>query len=180
MSTSEILEMISTGSYVVAGISFALVLFFWFRFKIPQVIGDLSGRTAKKSIAKMRETNEKTGKKSYKSSKTNLERGLLTGTIPDMGKDTQKNVDENIMPETGLLDENKVETYDDEQTALLDNEETGLLTQEHNDIEETGLLVDENETMLLETDEQPVVKRVSTIKVELIEEIMLIHTDEVI
>lgn len=35
-------------------------------FKIPIVIGDLSGRTAKKSIERMRLNNEKTGNKSYK------------------------------------------------------------------------------------------------------------------
>ena len=34
MSTAEILSLISTISYVIAAISFALAVFFWFFFKI--------------------------------------------------------------------------------------------------------------------------------------------------
>lgn len=68
MSTAEILSLISTISFVIAAISFALAVFFWFSFKIPSVIGDLSGRTAKKSIARMRASNERAGGQGYKPS----------------------------------------------------------------------------------------------------------------
>ena len=56
---AEILSIISTSSFVLAALFLALAIFFWFKFGIPAIIGDLSGRTAKKSIAQMRENNEK-------------------------------------------------------------------------------------------------------------------------
>lgn len=83
---AEILSIISIVSFVVAGICLLFALFFWFKFKIPSVIGDLSGRTARKSIAQMRDYNEKSGKKSHRSSAANLERGRITDTMPHSGR----------------------------------------------------------------------------------------------
>ena len=80
---AQTLQTLSVISFVIAGACLVLAVFFWLFFKIPTVIGDLSGRTAKKSIAKMRAANEKTGTKSYKESRINAERGKLTGTIPN-------------------------------------------------------------------------------------------------
>ena len=204
MSTSEILSTISLVSFVIAGISFLLAVFFWFRFNILVVIGDLSGRTARKSIEKMRANNEKTGNKSYKPSKTNLGRGKLTDAMPESDKLTEK-LKQRFVPadeqvETGLLDENMVIMFEREQTALLtENEETGLLQNEvHYDemetdllqtdvlvasmeSEETGLLVEEEETGLL--NENMVESRtleVGNIKFVLLEEVMLTHTNETI
>ena len=68
---AQTLQTLSIISFAVAGVCLVLAVFFWFFFKIPIVIGDLSGRTARKSIAKMRAANEKSGAKSYKESKTN-------------------------------------------------------------------------------------------------------------
>ena len=81
MSTAEILSLVSLISYIIAGISLVLAVFFWFAFKIPSVIGDLSGRTARKSIARMRASNEKAGGQGYKPSATNANRGKLTDTM---------------------------------------------------------------------------------------------------
>lgn len=200
MSTSEILSTISLVSFVIAGLSLLLAIFFWIRFNIPAVIGDLSGRTARKSIEKMRVNNEKTGNKSYKPSKTNLGRGQLTDTMPESDKLTeklkQKFAASEEQPETGLLDENKADFYDSEQTGILmENEETGILQDDgmETDLlqadvltdsmesEETGLLVEENETCLL--NENLVENRtleVGNIKFVLLEEVMLIHTNETI
>ena len=204
MSVAEILSTISLVSFVIAGISCLLAIFFWFRFNIPAVIGDLSGRTARKSIEKMRANNEKTGNKSYKSSKINLGRGKLTDTMLDSEKLTDKlklrRVSADTQPETGLLDENAAIAFHSEQTALLsENEETGLLQDdmkneemetdllqtdvlvEAMESEETGLLVEEDETGLL--NENMVESRtleVGNIKFVLLEEVMLIHTNETI
>lgn len=60
---AQVLSIISIISFIVAGLAFLLAVFFWFKFKIPSVIGDLSGRTARKSIAKMRQNSENAGKK---------------------------------------------------------------------------------------------------------------------
>lgn len=185
MSTAEILSLISTIAFVVAGISFVLAAFFWFFFKIPTVIGDLSGRTAQKSIARMRASNERMGGKGYKSSTTNANRGKLTDTMRQPRKlEAVSNrsgselspTEGGEMPETGLLSTNKVSAVDTQQTALLGGDEaTGML--DGNDA--TGLLLDDETTAVLYTETQRV-ERTSGTKVTMLEDIMLIHTDEVI
>lgn len=168
---AETLQLLSIISFAVAVGCLVLAVFFWFFFKIPTVIGDLSGRTARKSIAKMRAANEKTGSKSYKASQTNAERGKLTGTMPGIGK--EKKSDGN--PETGLLSENKADGLNAEATGILDDEATGILGSET-----TGLLVDENATAPLDMQNPIPIVQTGGKKLEIIEEVILIHTDEVI
>ena len=99
---AETLSTISVVSFIAAGIFVVLAIAQWFLFNIPAVWGDLSGKNARKSIERMRKNNEKSGNKYYKSSKTNVERGKLTGTMEGAGKtDNYGNSDE-----TGLLKEN--------------------------------------------------------------------------
>lgn len=174
MSTAEILSLASLISYIVAGICLVLAVFFWFFFKIPVVIGDLSGRTARKSIEKMRQSNERSGNKSYRASATNVARGKLTETMQNSAKLKKTNIttEEPKQPsggrlETGLLSENKAEATCGDETVALDTEET------------TGMLVDEEATAALNV-ETPIVKRVGGKKLTMIAEVMLIHTDEVI
>lgn len=157
---AETLSTLSIISFAVAGVSFVIAVFFWFFFKIPTVIGDLSGRTARKSIARMRAANEKTGTKTYKESKTNAARGKLTGTMPDSEKlKKNKSVINSDKPETGLLAENKADNLDSETT---------------------GLLIDEEATAALDTTVPNIAKRTGGKKLEILEDVMLIHTDEVI
>lgn len=180
MSTAEILSLISTISYVIAAISFVLAIFFWFNFKIPSVIGDLSGRTAKKSIARMRASNERAGGQGYKPSAANASRGKLTDTMqhsrglatdpkkkPTAGA-KKKAPAEDVMPETGLLATNKAVVADGQQTDLLEGAEA------------TGLLVDEDATAPLHEEPKPIIKRTGGKKLTMLDEVMLIHTDEVI
>lgn len=165
---AETLSTLSIISFAVAGVCLVLAVFFAFFFKIPTVIGDLSGRTARKSIAKMRAANEKTGSKTYKESKTNATRGKLTGNIPDSAKLNKKESRRNSdKPETGLLAENKADSIDSEETGILDSEATGLL-------------IDAEATATLDTAVPPAAKRTSGKALKIIEEVMLIHTDEVI
>ena len=51
---AETLSMLSIISFIVAGVALAVAIFLWIFFKIPRVIGDLSGRNARKSIASVR------------------------------------------------------------------------------------------------------------------------------
>ncbi len=195
MSTAEILSLISTISFVIAAISLVLAVFFWFFFKIPSVIGDLSGRTAKKSIAKMRYANEKAGGQGYKPSAANASRGKLTDIIQQSGNpaaaakkqttaptkkqttapnktkataSTKKTTGDDPIPETGLLAVNKVETVSEQQTELL------------GDAGSTSLLVDEDATVPLNEEISPPVKRTGGKKLTMLDEVVLIHTDEVI
>ena len=173
---AQTLQTLSIISFAVAGVCLVLAVFFWFFFKIPTVIGDLSGRTARKSIAKMRAANEKTGVKSYKESKTNAERGKLTGSMPDSARLKNKNAvpPVNGQPETGLLSDNKAEGLETEATGVLD-EETSFLGSET-----TGLLIDENATAPLDAPEHGQAARLGGKKIEMLEVVMFIHTDEVI
>ena len=51
---AETYKLLSTGSYVLALVFLALAVFLFFKFNIRKVIGDLSGRNAKKSINAMK------------------------------------------------------------------------------------------------------------------------------
>ena len=171
---AELLSTLSIISFALAGFCFVLSIFFWFFFKIPTVIGDLSGRTARKSIAKMRQINEQSGSKGYRESKTNLARGKVTGTVAPSEKLSQKKPNTNDdRPETGLLSENLAESNESEETGLLSTN-----VAENSDSEATGLLNSDEETVLLDEIRTPVARK--AVKVELIEEIILIHTSEVI
>ena len=149
---ADTLHTISIVSFVLAGLFVSLAITLWFVFKIHNVIGDLSGRNAKKSIALMRQNNEKSGDKSYKASAKNAERGKLTETMKGL-KENEAN------EETGLLKENIVHSYETEATGLL------------NEVEETESL--ESSQILLN-------RPVSTVRIKLVDEKMLIHTEEVI
>jgi hypothetical protein len=147
------LSTISLISFILAGIFLAVTILLFFLFKIPSVWGDLSGRNARKSIEKMRDNNEKTGRKSYSSSRTNISRGKITETISSS-------------EETGLLSENHQRKYE--------NEGTGILEQE------TETLKDEKETTVLQENSDYAGNRVSRIVFEYIENVMIIHTEEVV
>lgn len=176
MNTAEILSLISWIALVIAAVSLILAVFFWFRFKIPSVIGDLSGRTARKSIAKMREDNERTGKKSLtpvaapKSPAVAAKRQpsavpVQPAAVPNAPAVPNRAPDER--PETGLLQANKAETYESAQTDVLDQ------TKE-------DALEGKNVTMRLVDPTQRTVQRTGGKKLVMLDEVIFIHTDEVI
>ena len=175
---AETLQTLSIISFVVAGVFLVISVFLWLLFKIPTIIGDLSGRTAKKSIAKMRAANEKTGVKSYKESQLNAERGKLTSTMPPaqpappvatppVQYSPITNAVEVDRPETGLLVDNKITNFASQETGVLE-------------AEGTSLLVDENVTAPLEEAYEPLPQRPAGKKLEMLDAVCYIHTDEVI
>lgn len=174
---AEILSTVSTVSFVLAAVFFLFASFFWIKFEIISIIGDLSGRTAKKSIAKMREKNEKTGKKSFKPSFVNIERGKLTDTMKASQKlnDTVSKKSKELF-ETGLLEENKVDNSDTNVTELLeDNNATSLL------IEKVIERPEDNSTILLNdyvANNQK--KKEIDIDFTMLDEVVIIHTNEII
>ena len=173
---AEMLSTLSIIAFIAAGIFLLIAIVLWFYFKIPTVIGDLSGRTARRSIAQMRVANEKSGTKSYKNSKTNAERGKLTETIPDMKPSApQKKAAPPTPPAaprqspprqdgTTLLDENRAQGMAAEETGLLSGEETGLLV--------------DGQVQAVET--KKIQKMPSAVSLTMLDSVMLIHTDEVI
>ena len=83
---AETLLKLASVLFALSGVSLAVSVFFWFFFGIPAVVGDLTGRTARKSIARMRDANERSGVKPYRSSKVNAGRGRVTDR---WGKETE-------------------------------------------------------------------------------------------
>lgn len=165
---AETLSTLSIISFIVSGICLALSIFLWIFFKIPTVMGDLSGRTAQKSIARMRAANEKSGAKSYKGSKVNAERGKLTDTMQHSKKPKQEKGPFDESPGTELLKDKYSDEPLSDAIRMLESETAGLF-------------VDENATVPLDNlvHKNPI-KRESNVKLKMLNEVLLTHTNEVI
>ena len=170
----EMYRYIFLGGLIACGIFFVIAVILFFTMKIPKVISDLSGRTARKAIENIRMQNEQSGDKTYQSSAVNLERGKLTDKISQSGR---------LMPRdatpfgTGVITE-KISTMELAQPAgetdVLDQPagETDVLTPIAG---ETDVLAPATgETEVLAPAEQPV--QAFTVEYE----ITFIHTSEVI
>lgn len=165
-SIANVLFTVSRVSFVLAAIFFLLAIVFFVRFRIPSVIGDLSGNTARKSIEDMRRANEKNGNKSLrlgagsiktekKTEKTKAKAN--TGNAAGMNSDHRE--------ETSLLEENKKRGYDPGSTALL------------NEVEATGVL-DNNETAPLGGNETAALRKASSIKLKMVDDVIIVHSNE--
>ena len=169
---ANILSIISIISFILAGIFLALAVFFWFWFNVPSVIGDLSGRTARKSIAKIREGNAKSGAKTFRPSAINEERGKLTSTMPQMGEKKSGSLQKAQMSKadpsvTQVLVENQAESIESADTALLREEEAAT----------TALLVDDSGEELQSMNFSTQKKGKQLV---MLDDVVLIHTDEVL
>lgn len=173
--TYEIYRYIFFGGAGLAGVCLVITGILFFVLKIPSVIGDLSGITARKAIDEIRKQNEKSGNKLHKSSAVNLERGKVTDKITATGSLIRKS-DSNSM--LGAMATTKIGTQqlaEEAQQAY----ETSLL--EDNGSNETTVLSSSSagETTVLE--QSAVEQGVDNSNVFVIEyEITFIHTEEVI
>ena len=163
--TYEMYRYVFFGAAIACGVMLVLSVILFFTLRIPKVISDLTGRTARKAIENIRMQNEQTGDKTYQSSAVNLERGKLTDKISNSGR---------IVPRDGTPFGTGV---------ITEKISTQKLT-EQDSANETTLLTDQNETTVLEPmigetmvleDIQP---QMPVFSVEF--EITFIHTDELI
>lgn len=206
MSTAEILSLISVISFVFCAISFVLAVFFWFFFKIPSVIGDLSGRTARKSIEKMRAGNEKTAAQGYRPKTNYTTRNQPAPAIlqspkpvtvkPQPPKPTTAGLKKKFekpampvkMPGINLVDEGATPTEEILVTEPLEATvaltEEILVTEPLNDtyalaeeIQPTELLADTAVTEPL-MDEETTLLPTGGVTMTTLDDVMLIHTDE--
>ena len=163
---SATLFTLSTVAFVLAGVSLVLAVFFWFHYRIPSVFGDLTGRTAKKSIAAMRAANEKEEKKKEKAKKDKNKTPKKTNV---------KAPPQEQILETGLLQENQIEKVQVKETDLLVEATTKAEVSD-----ETDLLIDGYETAPLEagTGMAASGEGVAGKRIEMIEEVVLTHTNE--
>lgn len=84
--TYEMYRYLSMGAAIACGIMVVVSLVLFVQLQIPKVIGDLTGRTARKAIEDIRKQNEEGGSKVYRSSSVNLRRGKLTDKITPSGR----------------------------------------------------------------------------------------------
>lgn len=164
--TYEMYRYVFLGAAIACGVFLVISIVLFFTLRIPKVISDLTGRTARKAIESIRMQNEQSGDKSYQSSAVNLERGKLTDKISQSGR---------LVPRdatpfgTGVITE-KI------STQQLDVEEPAGETALLSPAEETSVLNSGiGETAVLDASEQTVAQAFT---VE--HEITFIHTTEVI
>ncbi len=86
----DIYRYIFIGAAIMCGVMLVVSIILFIVLKIPKVIGDLSGATARKAIRNIREQNEASGDKSHKASGYNEARGRLTDKISPSGKVVQR------------------------------------------------------------------------------------------
>ncbi|MFR5875175.1 MAG: hypothetical protein ACLUFN_01655 [Eubacterium sp.] len=167
------INIVSIILFALAGICLVVAIYSFIRFNIPRVIGELTGRTAKKSIAQMREKNAKTGDKSHSPSAESKERGTLTDKIDEKEvEQTAKTSDSTELLDEGteLLsnqydnDENGTELLNDNATEIL-NDETSVLSEKISAL---------SPSMLESTPIQ------SNDGFKMIQDIIFIHTNEII
>lgn len=182
--TYEVYRYIFIGGAILAAIMFIISVILFIVLKIPSVIGDLSGATARKAIEDIRSQNENTGEKTYKSSLVNRERGKLTDKISQSGN-LIKNPSGGIW---GAMATEKISTQKlaeeaANETTVLGSNETTVLDGGN---ETTVLSGGAGETTLL--DSMPMMNETTLLSpsmmpsgiFEIEYEITFIHTEEVI
>lgn len=190
--TYEVYMMIYNVGAILTIIMFVVSMILFFVLKIPAVIGDLSGSTARKAIENIRNQNEESGEKVHKSSAVNKERGKLTDKISPSGTLHSKPSDKlGFAMKTEKISTQKLENEaSNETTVLSSGNETSVL---NGYVGETSVLNEAtvyNETSLLSPDMMQVSESVdfgNTGKLPLLsgffvieQEITFVHTNEVI
>ena len=146
---------------IVAAVMLIVTVLLYFLFKIPSVIGDLSGATARKAIKEIREQNEKTGDKGYSPSAYNVQRGKVTDKISGSGRinrnassgfggiNTSKISTQSLIEQAQASETTVLENMQGDSTTVLNpqSNETTVLNQQSN--ETTVLSPQSNETTVL-------------------------------
>lgn len=201
---TQVYNIISIVTFSLAGVLLIVSIFLWFKFNIWDIIGDLSGRNAKKSIKQMRQENEKSSVNLYRpsgsyggkgesgeisvrqnSTKTETDE-IRTGGMTAEGIKVSRTliVDEGsnattLLADTATEDENATTILDSGETELLDDGATELLDYGATELLDDGAtqLLDEGTTVLtsITGDLQ---SDVIPAKLTIIQSIVLIHTDE--
>lgn len=176
--TYDICRYIFYGGLVMAGLMFAVTVLLFFLLKIPEVIGDLSGRTARKAIENIRSQNEDSGEKLHKTSHINKERGKITDKISPSGNLIRQHTHRlGAMPTEKIAPNAPVVPAAEETTVLNNVDETTLLSNGN----ETTVLNGVGETVVLDTVMSVVTSSTVTSECFSVEyDITYIHTDEVI
>lgn len=139
---------------VLAGIMLVISVILFFVLKIPAVIGDLSGANAKKAIENIRNQNEESGDKAYKSSAVNKERGRITDKISSSGSIHTTPSDKlGFGMKTEKISTQRLDVEDSGETTVLSvANETTVLSNNAGETEVLNETPAFNETTLLSPD----------------------------
>ena len=170
---ASIFKIVSIVLFSLAAVCLVFAVFAFITFKIPNVIGDLTGRNARKSIEKMRDANEKGGKKSYRPHPVASDRGTLTEPIKQSKKESKK------LSKTAKTEpqEKNLQTFDGSgATDVL--EDVNATTKLDYDADGTEIL--SAGTQVLSEETMQTALNENTVKIKMIQNIILIHTEEII
>lgn len=148
----EIYRYIFIGAAILCGIMFIVSVLLFILLRVPKIISDLSGATARKAIKNIREQNERTGDKAHKASAFNLERGRLTDKISQSGNVVQQAQQQMYGMDTSKIAmQNLVEQGEFDQTTILSSNDTTVLESQSG---ETSILAEPTigETSVLSED----------------------------
>lgn len=160
---AEIYKIISITGFILAAVMFIASVILFFKLNIQKVIGDLTGKTARKAIQNIREQNSQTGNKAYKPSPVNIKRGKLTDKISPSGRLIEKGNDM-LKVSTGtekiytqeLSGQDKMESLDEASadTEVLDiTQQLGMISESSSGHESDMQAVLELDITFLHTDE---------------------------
>lgn len=168
---ATVYQIVSIVAFSLAGLCLAFAIFCFFKFNIIKIISDLTGRTAKKSIAKTRLANEKSGDKSFKPNNKAKERGKTTDKISDSEKLMNRKPDA-----SSLSDESKATDILTEETDALPVEET-VYDDMTFETEQTDILSEATELLVNVPSKH---ENVTPESFKTVQSIVIINTDEVI
>ncbi len=179
---AEQLFTISTVAFVLAIVFSLVAIALWFRFDIFEIINDLSGRTAKRSIELMRENNLREGKKIFRMNVPSGRSKRLTEKTAEMVTKQENDITEKLAQ---AKENNPVERG--ETVMLVENLDNGA-TLSHTVVEETVLLNKNDDTEILvgddtglsERSEQEALSTTAQMKWSMIEDVIIVHTQEII
>jgi len=171
----EVYRYIFIGAAILCGVMFVVSVLLFILLKVPKLISDLSGLTAKKAIKNIREHNEATGDKYHKVSAFNEARGKLTDKISPSGQLQRQGHSMKFGIDTSKISTQELE-YEEQsnETTVLSANETSVLESSAG---ETSVLTEVNygETSVL-TAQYETTDQMFTIEYE----ITFIHTNEII
>lgn len=148
--TYETYRLIFLGAAALSLLMLIISVVLFFVLKIPKVIGDLTGTTARKAINEIRKQNERTGDKTFRSSPVNRERVKLTDKISKSGR-LQKRAE--LPFGVGIVTEKLVDQTQtgSSETTVLANETTVLTNETTVLANETTVLANETTVLAQET-----------------------------
>lgn len=117
----EFMQTMSFILYIMAAVFFVIGIVLFFVLNIPRIFSDITGATARKAIENIRQKNEESGDKVYRSSHVNIARGRVTDKISLSGRLKPRDVDMGVSMETEKFDTEILARRSEETTVLSEN-----------------------------------------------------------